>query len=91
MADEVVEMLREAAREALPPVEGELQVGGLSGPVEIRRDRWGVPHISASTLHDLFLIAALVATVALIATVFLREVPLTRTAERPAEDVEQAA
>ena len=41
MADEVVEMLREAAREALPPMEGELQVGGLSGPVEIRRDCWG--------------------------------------------------
>ena len=54
MADEVVEMLREAAREALPPMEGELQAGGLSGPVEVRRDRWGVPHISASNLHDLF-------------------------------------
>jgi len=45
----------------------------------------------AATLHDLFLIAALVAAVALVASVFLREVPLTRTAERPAEEPEEAA
>jgi EmrB/QacA subfamily drug resistance transporter len=45
----------------------------------------------AGTLHDLFLIAALVATVALVASVFLREVPLTRTAEKPAENIEEAA
>jgi EmrB/QacA subfamily drug resistance transporter len=45
----------------------------------------------ASTLHDLFLIAALVSVVALIASVFLREVPLTRGAESFAEDVEKAA
>ena len=38
-----------------------------------------------------FLIAALVATVALVASVFLREVPLTRTAQKPAEMVEEAA
>jgi len=61
MADEVVEMLREAAREALPPLEGQLQVGGLHGPVEVRRDRWGVPHIGASNLHDLFLAQGFVA------------------------------
>ena len=45
----------------------------------------------AATLHDLFLIAALVATVALIATVFLREVPLSRTAENPSDEIEEAA
>jgi len=45
----------------------------------------------AATLHDLFLIAAIVATVALIATVFMREVPLTRTAERTVEEEEVAA
>src|SRR6266540_3790465 len=55
MADEVVEMLREAARQALPPFEGELPVAGLREPVEVRRDRWGVPHIYASSLADLFL------------------------------------
>ena len=27
---------------------------GLQKPVEILRDRWGVPHIYASTVHDLF-------------------------------------
>src|SRR6266481_4758994 len=62
MADEVVEMLREAAREALPPMEREIQADGLSGPVEVRRDRWGVPHISASNLHDLFLAQGFVVT-----------------------------
>jgi hypothetical protein len=45
----------------------------------------------ASTLHDLFLIAAVVAGVALIASVFLREVPLNRTADKVADDVEIAA
>jgi hypothetical protein len=45
----------------------------------------------AATLHDLFLIAAIVAAVALIATLFMREVPLTRTAERTVEEEEMAA
>ncbi|MGH2718394.1 MAG: penicillin acylase family protein, partial [Actinomycetota bacterium] len=54
MADEVVEMLREAAREALPPLEGELSLPGLAGPVEVARDQWGVPHIYAENLLDLF-------------------------------------
>jgi penicillin amidase len=31
-----------------------LQVPGLSHPVEIRRDRWGVNHIYAASEHDLF-------------------------------------
>jgi penicillin amidase len=54
MADEVVEMLREAAREALPPLEGELAVPSLTAPVEVVRDRWGVPHIYAQSLADAF-------------------------------------
>src|SRR5438309_7724057 len=29
-------------------------VGGLHKPVEILRDRWGVPHIYAQTVDDLF-------------------------------------
>ena len=50
----------------------------------------------ASTLHDLFLIAAVVAVAALIATVFLREVPLNRavtvsTSDVTAEEAETAA
>jgi penicillin G amidase len=50
-----VEALRESARNALPQVEGTLRVPGLRGPVEVIRDRWGVPHITASDLRDLFL------------------------------------
>ena len=33
---------------------GSLEVDGLSAPVRIIRDRWGVPHIAASTRDDLF-------------------------------------
>lgn len=31
-----------------------LRVDGLRAPVEIVRDRWGVPHVYASSTHDLF-------------------------------------
>lgn len=31
-----------------------LEVPGLRGAVEVRRDRWGVPHIYAESQHDLF-------------------------------------
>ncbi|HEX2030953.1 MAG TPA: penicillin acylase family protein [Actinomycetota bacterium] len=49
----MAELLREAARQALPPVEGEI-AGPVREPVEVMRDRWGVPHIYASNLDDLF-------------------------------------
>ena len=40
---------------ALPFSQAEnISVGGLSQPVEIIRDRWGVPHIYAQSTHDLF-------------------------------------
>lgn len=48
------EALREGAKRALPPVEGEVRAPGLRGPVEVIRDRWGVPHIYAENDHDLF-------------------------------------
>src|SRR5205809_6343681 len=32
----------------------EVAVAGLRKPVEILRDRWGVPHIYAQTVEDLF-------------------------------------
>ena len=38
----------------VPPVSGSLEVDGLSAPGRIIRDRWGVPHIAASTRDDLF-------------------------------------
>jgi len=31
---------------------GTLRVAGLQRPVSVLRDRWGVPHITANTLHD---------------------------------------
>src|SRR5437763_15387687 len=36
------------------PVSGSLELDGLSAPVRVIRDRWGVPHIRASTRDDLF-------------------------------------
>jgi len=32
--------------------DGEISVGGVSGPVSIRRDGFGVPHIRAANEHD---------------------------------------
>jgi EmrB/QacA subfamily drug resistance transporter len=45
----------------------------------------------AGTLHDLFLLAALVAVVSVIVSVFLREVPLTQQSETRPEEIEIAA
>src|ERR1700749_1314838 len=36
------------ARRALPQESGRIRVPGLRGEVEVRRDRWGVPHIEAA-------------------------------------------
>ena len=41
-------------RRPLPKTKGTLRVSGLKEPVEIVRDRWGVPHITASSVEDLF-------------------------------------
>ena len=41
-------------RRFLPQTEGSTRVAGLHGPVEIVRDRWGVPHIYAEDEDDLF-------------------------------------
>lgn len=41
-------------RAPLPQHSGELHVAGLQDTVEILRDEWGVPHIYASNMHDLF-------------------------------------
>jgi penicillin amidase len=39
----------------LPSLDGTLDLPGLSGPVEVVRDRWGVPHIYSENRNDLFL------------------------------------
>ncbi|HSL68497.1 MAG TPA: penicillin acylase family protein [Actinomycetota bacterium] len=49
-----VDEVREAADRAQPQIEGEIRIPGLRHPVEVIRDRWGVPHIYAATLDDLF-------------------------------------
>src|SRR5436190_12007867 len=41
-------------RRSLPRTKGTLRMPGLGGAIEIRRDRWGVPHIRAATPHDLW-------------------------------------
>lgn len=41
-------------RSGSPKIQGELNVKGLEKQVEVLRDRWGVPHIFASSSHDLF-------------------------------------
>ncbi|MGA2806583.1 MAG: penicillin acylase family protein [Terracidiphilus sp.] len=46
--------LRSAAQSALPVLDGDLHVAGLSAPVTILRDAHGVPHIQAATQDDLF-------------------------------------
>jgi penicillin amidase len=35
-------------------VDGEIEIPGVSVPVEVIRDQWGVPHIYAENEHDLF-------------------------------------
>lgn len=40
-------------RRPWPQISGTLKVPGLRAPVTVVRDRWGVPHIYASNLHDL--------------------------------------
>jgi penicillin amidase len=42
------------ARAALSPIDGTQQVQGLRAPVDVIRDRWGVPHIRAQSTEDLF-------------------------------------
>ena len=45
--------LRHAMQAALPQLDGEAQLEGLSAPVMVRRDAHGVPHIEAGNLDDL--------------------------------------
>ena len=41
---------------AIPALQADdsIRIPALDRQVEILRDRWGVPHIYASTVHDLF-------------------------------------
>src|SRR6185503_10720706 len=42
------------APKSFPQIDGELQLEGLNAPVDIYRDKMGIPHIYATTSHDLF-------------------------------------
>ncbi len=42
------------APKSFPQIEGEIQLEGLDGRVDVYRDAMGIPHIYASTQHDLF-------------------------------------
>jgi penicillin amidase len=39
---------------ALPDVTSTVSVAGVDGPIEIYRDRFGIPHVRATTVHDAF-------------------------------------
>ncbi|RMG90509.1 MAG: penicillin acylase family protein [Chloroflexi bacterium] len=41
-------------RHRLPQTDGRLYLHGLSRPVTVHRDKWGIPHIYAANRHDLF-------------------------------------
>jgi penicillin amidase len=41
-------------RSSFPEVDGEIQLSGLDGPVDVYRDQYGIPHIYAENQHDLF-------------------------------------
>jgi penicillin amidase len=41
-------------RRPLPSLDGEIRLRGLTAPVEIVRDRWGIPHISARDALDAY-------------------------------------
>src|SRR5438309_1082426 len=47
--------LRAITKAALPQLDGDLVISGLSAPVIVRRDGHGVPHIQAATQDDLFI------------------------------------
>src|SRR5207253_5242219 len=50
-----------SARDRLSQLDGTITVSGLDSVVEVRRDRWGVPHIYAKTQQDLFFAQGFVA------------------------------
>src|SRR6266498_5015228 len=42
------------APKSFPQTDGEIKLDGLDGPVDVYRDKMGIPHIYATTSHDLF-------------------------------------
>ncbi len=52
----VVVGINNAKPQSFPQTDGELRLAGLDGPVDVYRDNMGIPHIYATTLHDLFMV-----------------------------------
>ncbi len=48
------EALKDLARQSLSKIDGELKVAGLKQRVDVIRDQWGIPHIYAQNMDDLF-------------------------------------
>jgi len=46
--------IEELAAGTLATLDGEIVLEGLSGEVEVLRDRWGIPHVYAKSVEDLF-------------------------------------
>src|SRR5690606_6199247 len=53
--------LREESRYRLSKLSGRIGLTGLRKPVTVLRDKWGVPHIYADTVEDLFFAQGFVA------------------------------
>src|ERR1700756_557956 len=53
--------LLKKAKHVLSRLEGEIRLSGLKEPVEVLRDRWGIPHIYAKNADDLFFTQGFVA------------------------------
>jgi len=53
--------LMERSKAVLAQLDGGIAVPGLSAPVEVLRDRWGVPHLYARNQDDLFFAQGFVA------------------------------
>ncbi len=47
-------IIKGMGKKRLPQTSGAIQLQGLSAPVEIIRDKWGIPHVYAGSDHDLF-------------------------------------
>lgn len=54
-------VLREEAKYRLSKISGRIGITGLRKPVTVLRDKWGVPHIYADTVEDLFFAQGFVA------------------------------
>lgn len=60
-AQQTADELLTKSRAALAQISGRIAIPGLKEPVEVLRDRWGVPHIYAKNQDDLFFAQGFVA------------------------------